>query len=247
MLPLPTAGMGAGGGNGESSRGVEGLTLLGPVLEVAGGCGSSPRHRPKQPSIAEQLEELQHILSADMAAEAAAALIAEEEGEDGDGSAAADGDCTMDEPVSPAAAGSAEGSEGGTTEEGLGFEAVGLDGLPVHRPPPRPNSDNEGEEEEAIADEQLLQLLQHGSHAPHSVSADTGDNDISVERMLQLLSINAQQGQHSTPLVMSGPPMPLRNLSSSPVTAIEELGNVESPSSAGSRAGDDAKQSLGSS
>jgi hypothetical protein len=252
MLPFPAAGMGVAG---SSSRGVEGLTLLGPVLEVAGAAGgrgssSSPRHRPKQPSIAEQLEELQHILSADMAAEAAAAaVIAEEEGGHGDDSPAADGDCTMDESVSPAATGSAAGSEGGTTEEGIGFEAVGLDGLPVYGPHLPPNCNSE--DEEADTDEELLRLLQqqqqhHGSQVPRSASHDSSDNQISVERMLQLLSINAPQGPHSAPLVVSGPPMPLQNLSGSPVTAIEELGNVTSASSAGSRAGDDVQQSVGS-
>jgi hypothetical protein len=265
MLPLPM-----GIADSSSCGVVEGLTLLGPVLGGAaaaaagvrgGSNGSSPpHHRPKQPSIAEQLEELQHILSADMAAEAAA-VIAEEridEGSDG-GSAAGVG---PQDGVSPTAAalGSAECSEGGgSSEEGIGFEAVGLDGLPVYGPhlPPQTGSSSEEVEdgEEEGDEERLLRLLavqqqqQPGVDAAGMSAAGSG---MSVERMLELLNAGGagQAVPISASLVVSGPPMPLQGLSTSPVTAIEELGNVtisspvtaikelgnvSSPSSAGSK------------
>jgi hypothetical protein len=175
-----------------------------------------------------------------MAVEAAAAAAAAGMGdgsEAGEDEQQGSGGSGMDEPVSPVVMeGSREGSEGegGTTEEGIGFEAVGLDGLPVYGPHLPANSDDseglgvDGDGEEEVGEE----------------DEEVGSGDMSVARMLQMLSMTAQQQQraHSTPLVVSAPPAPLMNPTGSPVTAIEELGNVTSPSSAGSRAGGSAGQ-----
>jgi len=235
MLPLPADA-------DRHNRGLQGLTLLGPVLgphdAAAGAGGISPHHRPKQRSLVEQLEELQHILSADMAAEAAAAV--------GDAAAGGqeEGDPLDADAASSAARASADGSEGSVPDDGLGFEAVGLDGLPVYGPHAQPESHSSSEIEDDEA--KLLRMLAAAAAAAPEPQDDAADDDISLERMLQLLNAGSQpaaagidmgglSAAQSSPMVVSAPPMPLRALSGSPVTAITELGNVSSAGSSSSR------------
>jgi hypothetical protein len=226
MLPLP---LGLDSSSSSSMRGVEGLTLLGPVLGGAAAAGSSPKHRPKQPSIAEQLQELQHILSADMAAEAAAAAGAAEGVLEEEVDGEEQGGYMGEGNGSTAAAGSSAGSEGNTTEDGIGFEAVGLDGLPVYGPhlPPQSNSNSDDE----VGDDaraELLRLLRAQQDGTQTLGDDDA-GDISVERILELLNAGTQPEMGMLEMSISGPGQ-LR--SRSPVTAITELPN----SSAGSTA-----------
>jgi hypothetical protein len=143
---------------------------------------------------------------------------------------------------SAAAAGSSAGSEGGTTEDGIGFEAVGLDGLPVYGPhlPPQSNS-NSDDEVNDDARAELLRLLRAQQDGTETLGDDVA-GDISVDRILELLNAGTQpvspMGISGPGQMRSGSPITaiteLPNSPRSPVTAITELPN--SPSSAGSTA-----------